>query len=227
VNEQPRTKEPIGGRLFNIINIWRTIQGEGPFAGTPAVFLRLAHCNLQCPFCDTDYTTNPRAMNIAEIMSAIAVIMPPSGFLVITGGEPFLYKRLSVLCQVCYNEAAWTVQIETNGTIFDPDFVWSHRVTCICSPKANIHPRLEPFIDSLKYVLRAGEVEDDGLPTRALGGGRPGRPTTSDFHGDIYLQPQDDKDADQNKQNIDACVQSCMKHGYSLSLQLHKILGLE
>ena len=43
-------------RSYDVHSIFPTIQGEGPFVGQPAIFIRLAGCNLQCPACDTDYT---------------------------------------------------------------------------------------------------------------------------------------------------------------------------
>ena len=57
-NTQPAEKQVKSSGLILAINsIFYTIQGEGPFAGSPAVFVRLAGCNLQCPMCDTEYTS--------------------------------------------------------------------------------------------------------------------------------------------------------------------------
>jgi len=52
MNNQRREKmDSDPGGWLEIVSVWDTIQGEGPFAGSPAVFVRLAGCNLQCPFC--------------------------------------------------------------------------------------------------------------------------------------------------------------------------------
>ena len=69
MNLQPiekRTKSADG--LLSLHSIFHTIQGEGPFCGTPSVFVRLAGCNLQCPACDTDYTQGRRAASAQEIL---------------------------------------------------------------------------------------------------------------------------------------------------------------
>ena len=55
INKQPIEKrEPSYEGTLQVHSIFKTIQGEGPFCGTPCVFVRLAGCNLQCPACDTD-----------------------------------------------------------------------------------------------------------------------------------------------------------------------------
>ncbi|MEG7364337.1 7-carboxy-7-deazaguanine synthase QueE, partial [Pseudomonas citronellolis] len=89
MNLQPiekRTKSADG--LLSLHSIFHTIQGEGPFCGTPSVFVRLAGCNLQCPACDTDYTQGRRAASVQEILDKVQEYQS-SGLVVITGGEPF------------------------------------------------------------------------------------------------------------------------------------------
>ena len=56
---------------LEVHSIFYTIQGEGPFCGTPAVFIRLAGCNLQCPSCDTNYTSKRRTMTAEEIVNEV------------------------------------------------------------------------------------------------------------------------------------------------------------
>lgn len=43
-------------RILLVSEIFQSVQGEGVSAGIPAVFLRLAICNLHCWYCDTKYT---------------------------------------------------------------------------------------------------------------------------------------------------------------------------
>ena len=42
---------------YRINEIFYSLQGEGFWTGTPAVFVRFSGCNLRCPFCDTAHQT--------------------------------------------------------------------------------------------------------------------------------------------------------------------------
>jgi 7-carboxy-7-deazaguanine synthase len=232
VNEQPAEHlfKPVGG-CIEVHSIWPTIQGEGPFAGTPAVFIRLAGCNLQCPFCDTDYTSHREMVTPEKVIELVRTRCKPTKrgraqLVVITGGEPFR-QSIGILCNTLLSEG-YHVQIETNGTLNAEEHM-SKRVYVVCSPKApKVHQWLQPRITALKYVMSADNVSPvDGLPTSVLGLETEVARPWPDFHGQVYLQPEDHYDQVQNKKNMDAVVASCMKYGYRLCLQLHKIIGLD
>jgi len=79
--------------------IFHSIQGEGPTNGTPAVFLRLAQCNLACSWCDTKYTWDWQHFSYdKEVVSLDAreveerILELGCRHLVITGGEPLLQQ---------------------------------------------------------------------------------------------------------------------------------------
>jgi 7-carboxy-7-deazaguanine synthase len=244
---------------LDIHSIFRTLQGEGPFTGQPAIFVRLAGCNLQCPACDTDYTSQRRLMTTNDIMTSIHGLM--LGYriklVVITGGEP-LRQNISDLCLHLY-QAGFIVQLETNGTFGLPhhlqtlltdsskdslkgnlkDNLNSFNQTSsskkawfniVCSPKTGkTHPSLNPYIVAWKYVLSANSVAADGLPVLALA--HTANPCVARPHqhhqAPIYLQPCDDKDVKINQLNMTACIESCLKHGYTMQLQTHKYLNIE
>lgn len=109
-----------------------TLQGEGPFRGQPAFFIRLAKCNLSCSFCDT-YFDSGNWMTFEDIFKDIsneittfyakrdmdvpywAIMHPESKVtLVITGGEPSLQQNLVPFLNMA-NELFGATQIESNG----------------------------------------------------------------------------------------------------------------
>lgn len=230
MNQQaPENVELGNGAYLEVHSIFRTIQGEGPFAGDRAIFVRLAGCNLQCPGCDTDYTSNRNALPIDQIVSSLINDFAPTELVVITGGEPFrqnIAPFVSMLLQ-----GGFVVQIETNGTLYR-DLPWGEEgLFVVCSPKTGkINPRLAEHISDLKYVLDHDSIDPtDGLPIQALDHPNSGRLARSPagFSGTIYLQPADRQDDAINRKNVEACIQSCMDYGYTFGLQMHKIIGLE
>jgi 7-carboxy-7-deazaguanine synthase len=236
LNQQPVEKR-VRSTQLDVHSIFATIQGEGPFCGTPAVFIRLAGCNLQCPSCDTDYTSTRKKSSADEIVIAIRALSLV-GLVVITGGEPFRQEITTLLQKLC--DAGYYVQIETNGTL-SPDINSLHLfntmidqrtgVYVVCSPKTGkVHTNITKIACCYKYVGGTSSLTDslDGLPDEALH--HPAKPRVArppaGWNRPIYLQPIDEKNHEINQKNIKACVTSCMKHGYILQLQIHKILEL-
>ena len=43
----------------------------------------------------------------------------------------------------------------------------------------------------------------------------------------VYVQPMDEYDDEKNAANLRLAMELAQRHGYRLSLQLHKIIGVE
>lgn len=250
-NTQPSEKKVSSdGQCLAVNSIFHTIQGEGPYAGHPSVFVRLAGCNLQCPLCDTEYTSreNLHIFEIAKRVNFAAYPAQSPPLVVITGGEPFRQSIGPLIYHL--NSLGYSVQIETNGSLYQDDIPWTrndkvckdglftagvrknNRLTVVCSPKTGaINQNLLPHIDAFKYVANVAALENsaDGLPSHALehpnarGLARPpkGHPAP------IYLQAVDEKNTAANHRNVQAVVKSCLRYGYILCTQIHKQIGVE
>lgn len=102
-------------RLKSDAEIFFSLQGEGVRAGTPAVFVRLAGCNLHCTWCDTKYSWGSGVdLEPAEVARRVAAFGCPS--LVVTGGEPLLQQD-AVAELLSLLPADTFVEVETNGSI--------------------------------------------------------------------------------------------------------------
>ncbi|MDO4319475.1 MAG: radical SAM protein [Bacteroidales bacterium] len=135
-------------KTYKVNEIFYSLQGEGYYTGTAAVFLRLSGCNRCCDFCDTDHQSGS-AMTADEIVDAVSAFS--SRHLVVTGGEPLLQLDSALLRAL--KAERFYVQIETNGTLpVPPEVDW---VTC--SPKDA--PWAVDRIDELKVVYQGQDVE--------------------------------------------------------------------
>jgi 7-carboxy-7-deazaguanine synthase len=100
---------------MQIIEIYRSIQGESSFAGIPCIFVRLAACNLRCVWCDSEYTfTGGKKMSGADVEQEVARLAP-AGLVEITGGEPMLQERELVPLMERLLARGYVLLLETSG----------------------------------------------------------------------------------------------------------------
>ena len=242
LNKQPIEKKRYSeDGYLEVHSVFYTIQGEGPFTGVPAVFVRLAGCNLKCPACDTDYTSVRQFTDPEQLLYRVFDANPGAatgGLIVVTGGEPFRQNIYPAVKK--FLDAGFTVQIETNGTLPPPNIAFyelcsrdtnePNKCFIVCSPKTGaVNSELKPLICAYKFVMAHDSVDEDGLPILALdhtASPRVARPHVG-FTGKTYLQPCDDKMPIVNQRNLRSCVASVLKHGYTLNLQIHKLAEVE
>ncbi len=226
--EKPSLRED--GSL-EVHSVFKTLQGEGPFVGCASIFIRLSGCNLSCTNCDTDYTSRREILNPRQILYQVhmACAGKPPVLIVLTGGEPFRQNVVPLIESLLDRD--FMVQVETNGIFWPKDLEYNEGLSIVCSPKtANIHANIAKAAIALKYVLDAEHVDpNDGLPTESIGClQRPYRPwPCKAITPEIYVQPLDEQDRLKNKRNLEACIESCLKYDYTLSIQAHKIIGVE
>lgn len=219
-----KIEKPISssGEVLDVHSIFLTIQGEGIFSGQPAVFIRLAGCNLACPQCDTDYTLGRLEMDIKGLVSQVMSIKQGTELVVITGGEPFR-QNITKLCNLLIG-CGMMVQVETNGTLPVPEDV-STQVTIVVSPKtSSVHTSVIKRAACVKYVMNSEEVGADGLPNQVLGNSY--KKVVRRIPIRTYLQPEDSGCTSKNRSNLDTCVESCLSNGYTLQVQIHKVVGI-
>ena len=153
-----------------VTSVFATLQGEGPFSGEPAVFVRFSKCNRACTFCDTwfdsgDVLTFDQVLT--KIHAAVDREVLANGIvresfmdrllIVVTGGEPMLQKNLTRFLEFLH-EQGFRTQIESNG-----DFLRTlpADTTLVVSPKANentgrygdIRPDVFARANVLKFVV--------------------------------------------------------------------------
>lgn len=135
-------RAPADDATLLVSEIFESVQGEGPSAGEPAVFLRLARCNLHCRYCDTRYTWDferyryedeVQERGVRDVAEQLG--KAKAGRLIVTGGEPLMQQRaLAVLLRAL--PGTWFVEVETNGTMA-PDPALAERID-----QWNVSPKL-------------------------------------------------------------------------------------
>ena len=210
---------------YAVKEIFYSLQGEGARSGRPAVFCRFAGCNLWtgrnrdrasaiCKFCDTDFVGTDGIgggafRDAASLAQRIASFWPTCRtleacpYVIFTGGEPCL--QLDGELVDALHGFSFEVAIETNGTLKPPaDIDW----VCV-SPKAG-SDLVVVAGDELKLVHPQEGIDPADLDQLKF----PNR----------YLQPMDGPEVERNRR---LALEYCLAHpSWSLSLQMHKVLGI-
>ena len=199
-----------------------TLQGEGVQAGSRAVFLRFAGCNLwsgreqdrssaECNFCDTDFVGTDgegggKFAAAGELAAHVARLWGPNAerrLVVITGGEPMLQLD-SALVDALHGEG-FRIAVESNGTLAAAEGIdW-----LTVSPKAGTQV-VQRSGDELKLVWPQDGIDPAGL---------------EQWDFDHFLvQPMD---CARREEAVDAAIALAMERPkWRLSLQAHKVVGL-
>lgn len=197
--------------MLKVNEIFNSFQGEGVYAGTPATFLRLSGCNLNCSFCDTDFKDYDE-LTVSMVKNIIVENMEKhkTDILVITGGEPLLqYDEVNQLI----NQLNYKVQVETNGTIIKVPL----NATYMISPKKEIEKIFKFYknYDKAYFKFIIQDNHDLQQINELI--------QKYDYNKEVYLQP-----VYQNAQEITKLIlKKHLPFKYKISGQLHKYLGVE
>ena len=192
--------------MYALAEIFESLQGEGRNTGRPCVFVRFAGCNLKCPWCDTDFSRR-FTLSIEDLVKEVTGYRPRS--VILTGGEPTAQDGMPELV-AALREAGFWIAVETNGT---NDAAWLAFVDYVsCSPKAE-------FPDAL-HLAHADEVRVVASSEDVVGFCRDVRWRIAAT--DYYVSP-----CDRGGEIDFAAAKAVLAKldGWSLSVQLHKILG--
>ena len=190
--------------MYDLVEIFESLQGEGRNTGRPCVFVRFAGCNLKCPWCDTDVAKRFTA-SLDEIVKEVKGFKAKS--VILTGGEPTLVREMPELVAALKKEGCW-IGVETNGTIAADWLGFVDHVAC--SPKRGA-PLALTAADEVRVVAEDVATANFCREVR-------GKIAATDY----YVSPCD------HDGKIDfATAKSVLAQldGWSLSVQLHKILG--
>lgn len=197
---------------YKINEIFYSLQGEGYYTGTPAVFIRFSGCNLQCPWCDTKHQEGEFLEDTEIVSQAVACSGGTARMVVLTGGEPSLFVDEDFINLLSFPFDI--VAMESNGTHKAPanlDFL-------TISPKMDFLPK--PGVPLIHQKCSEIKVVFDGEHDP--------EPWYEFFQAKHnFLQPCDTGDQERNRQILSECIRYIKRNPWwRLSLQTQKIIDI-
>ncbi|NES98611.1 MAG: 7-carboxy-7-deazaguanine synthase QueE [Desertifilum sp. SIO1I2] len=195
---------------YPIVESFHSVQGEGYWTGTNAFFIRLAGCDVHCPWCDTKLSwkaSRHPQQSVIELGKLAASVNP--AIVVVTGGEPLMHD-LTALTETLRAHSLH-VNLETSGAHpLSGQFDW-----ITLSPKTFLPPEasIYPHVNELKVVianpkdLEWATLQQSLVPESAF----------------KYLQPEWN-----SRQSQKLVFDYVLQHPeWRISLQTHKFLGIQ
>ncbi|MEE3717298.1 7-carboxy-7-deazaguanine synthase QueE [Tumidithrix elongata RA019] len=198
-----------------VVEMFHSVQGEGVWLGTNAFFIRLAGCDVGCPWCDTKISWNAKRHPQRSISDLVAEAVKASPWMVvITGGEPLMHDLTAL--SAALKEQGLRVHLETSGAHpFTGAFDW---VTFSPKQFKPPHASIYSHVNELKVVVKSPEdlvwAEQNAQQLS---------PNMNQHNQYMqYLQPEWDTPSSK-----DLILQYVLQHPqWRVSLQMHKFLGV-
>ena len=199
--------------MYKIIEIFESEQGEGYNVGKKVIFIRLALCNLECAWCDTDFESNIKHMSVKSIIEELANYKTKN--IILTGGEP-TFQNLDELLNALKDKGYW-IAIETNGT---NDFLDERIDYVATSPKRGQYTNIKNA-NEVRLVFATDNIEEMKkfcIETRE-------QVKASRY----YLSPVEIEKEFQNLDKLITLRQILLEMGqeWQISIQIHKMLDIK
>ena len=187
---------------LKVNEIFYSLQGEGPFSGSAAVFVRLATCTMACPWCDTKYAQKVNFL-LTEKQILKEIKKYPAKLVILTGGEP-CEQDITPLAKLLKSKK-YQVHLETNGSVNIErkyfDFI-------AVSPKKYVAKEMLKKADIIKLVIDGKTPLKEILKYKKY---------------NLYLQPNS-----ANKESTAKCVKIIKQYPkMRLSVQMHKLIKIK
>lgn len=192
-----------------------TVQGEGSHAGKSCVFLRFAACNLACSWCDTDFSKEGAVkLSADEIVANLKKLdSGNSKMVVVTGGEPAMQWDQEIATQL--KDAGFVVHMESNGTReLKAPVDW-----LTISPKPQFHGKSDRLVGLSPNECKV--VVDGSVSAETLSQYEKRYQECEAW----FVQPCDFAEYHESLAKTLALVQA--KPNWRLSIQMHKVIGVE
>lgn len=191
-------------KKYKVVEIFTSIQGEAEHTGKPVVFVRLHGCNLNCSFCDEPLHKGPEYTEMTQEEIIRHCELP---VVIITGGEPSLTDINPLI--IYLKESGYFVGVETNGFSYNNirEANWK-----TLSPKTKSIP--VGAWNEIKIPCNEETFDEEFLRRAASSGAQ------------LWLQPINGFNTI-NEEAVKFCFRKCIELNIGLSVQLHKVIGVQ
>lgn len=202
---------------MKIIEIFKSIQGEGILTGVPTTFVRLAGCNTKCTWCDQkEAWDETKSVDIKEDKIAEAIEEAGCGDVCFTGGEPMLQSN-DIRTVTSIQREKFRFSIETNGSVYDP-------IPAIgfmsLSPKLQFWPH-ETFPKWMVYCYSFNVPHQIKVVCNTIEECDKAVSLVGEYADFLVLQPR------YGSSSTNDIITFCINNGLRLSLQVHKLVGIQ